>query len=206
MIIVGIAGPTGSGKSTVCRLLSRRPGYVHVDCDLLAKRAYDPEGPAYEEVVKAFGPEVLSPDGEVDRRKLAEIVFSDPEKKRCLEEIVHPRVAQDIERIAAEEKAKGTEVLLVEGALLFSSPHTPRELFDLAIWLEAPEEVRRERLLASGLPSEAVELRISAQRDLAPPEWVQVVDAARPVEEVVRDILSLIQDFKGKGARDRRAP
>jgi len=203
---VGIAGPTGSGKSTVCRLLSRRPGYVHVDCDLLAKRAYDPEGPAYEEVVKAFGPEVLSPDGEVDRRKLAEIVFSDPEKKRCLEEIVHPRVAQDIERIAAEEKAKGTEVLLVEGALLFSSPHTPRELFDLAIWLEAPEEVRRERLLASGLPSEAVELRISAQRDLVPPEWVQVVDAARPVEEVVRDILSLIQDFKGKGARDRRAP
>ncbi len=203
---MGIAGPTGSGKSTVCRLLSRRSGYVHVDCDLLAKKAYEPGGPAYEEVVKAFGPEVLSPDGRVDRRKLAEIVFSDPEKKRCLEEIVHPQVARDIERIVAEEKGKGTEVLLVEGALLFSSPHTPRELFDLAIWLEAPEEVRRKRLLAAGLPPEAVELRVSAQRDLVPPEGVRVVDAARPADEVAREILSLIQGLKGKGARRSRAP
>lgn len=199
MIVVGIAGPTGSGKSTVCRILARRPGYVHVDCDLLAKRTYEPGGPAYAELVRAFGPGILSPDGRVDRKKLAELALRDPGKKKLLEDIVHPHVIRALERIVAEQKGKGTEVLLIEGALLFFSPHVPWELFDLRIWLDAPEGVRRRRLLSAGLPPDAVELRLRAQHGLAPPLGVTRVDASASPEEVASRVLSLLEAHGGSG-------
>jgi len=203
--VVGIAGPAGSGKSTVCRLLSRRPGFSFLDCDEVAKEAYAPGGPAHREVVKAFGEVILAPDGSIDRRRLAELVLPDPGRRKKLEELVHPHVAARLRDIISRERARGTEVLLVEGALLFSSPHVPRELFDLAIWLEAPEEVRKRRLLSAGLPPGMVELRLRAQRGLRPPPWALVVDAARPQDEVARDILALIAGKK-RGHGDPRAP
>lgn len=193
MLVVGIAGPAGSGKSTVCRLLSRRPGFVHLDCDRLAWKAYDPGGPAYAKVLEAFGPEILSPTGTVDRKKLGEVVFADPGKRQKLEDIVHPEVAREIRRAIGRERERGTRTLLVEGALLYHSSHVPRDLFDLALWLEAPEEVRRERLRAAGLPEEVVERRLAAQRNLSPPTWALVVDATPPPEEVAHRVLSLIE-------------
>lgn len=197
MLVVGIAGPAGSGKSSVCRLLSRRPGFVHLDCDRLAWESYAPGGPAYEQVLEAFGPGILSPTGVVDRKKLGEVAFADPGKRQKLEAIVHPEVVQKIRRAIVRERKRGTRALLVEGALLYHSPHVPRDLFDLALWLEAPEEVRRGRLRAAGLPEEVVERRLAAQRELRPPPWVTVVDATPPPEEVARRVLSLIQGAMG---------
>ncbi len=203
-MVVGIAGPAGSGKSTVCRLLSRRPGFSFLDCDGIAKSTYVPGGPAYRDVVEAFGEGILAPDGSVDRRRLAEIVLPDPGKRKRLEELVHPHVAAQLRDAISRERARGTEVLLVEGVLLFSSPHVPREIFDLAVWLEAPEGVRKRRLLSAGLPPGLVELRLRAQRDLRPPPWATVVDASRPPDAVARDILALIAEKKGHGGP--RAP
>lgn len=193
MLVVGIAGPAGSGKSTVCRLLSRRPGFVHLDCDRLAWETYEPNGPAYGALVAAFGRGILTQAATIDRTKLGKLVLADPEKRRRLEAIVHPLVAERIRSEIEGARERGTKVLLVEGALLFHSPHVPRELFRLPIWLEAPEEVRRARLRAAGLPEEVVEARLAAQRELRPPPWVTVVDATPPPGEVARRILSLIQ-------------
>lgn len=193
-MVVGIAGPAGSGKSTVCRLLSRRPGFVHLDCDRLAWEAYAPGGPAHGKVLETFGPDVLSPTGAVDRKRLGEIVFADPGKRKELEDIVHPVVVQAIRRAIDRGRGRRSRVLLVEGALLYRSTHVPRDLFDLALWLEAPEGVRRERLRAAGLPEEVVERRLAAQRDLRPPSWALVVDATPPPEEVARRVLSLIKE------------
>ncbi|MGY4707829.1 dephospho-CoA kinase [Candidatus Bipolaricaulota sp. J31] len=199
MLVVGIAGPAGSGKSTVCRLLSRRPGFSHLDCDEIVKDTYAPGGPAYREVVEAFGEGILTMDGAIDRRRLAELVLPDPEKRKRLEEIVHPLVVQIIRKRIEEERGRGTEVLLVEGVLLLHSPHVPRELFDLAVWLEAPEEVRRKRLLSAGIPPEVVALRLTAQRDLSPPPWAEVVDASRPPDEVARAVAALIEKREQRG-------
>ncbi len=200
MIVVGIAGPAGSGKSTVCRLLSRRPGFSFLDCDDAAKGTYVPGGPAYRKLVETFGEGILAQDGSIDRRKLAEIALSNPKSRERLEAIVHPLVVQAIREWIRREQKRGTRVLLVEGALLFHSPHVPQDLFDVCIWLEAPEDVRRARLLSAGLPPETVELRFRAQRDLRPPPGVRVVDASRPPEEVARDILALIANEKGYGS------
>ncbi len=202
--MVGIAGPAGSGKSTVCRLLSRRPGFSFLDCDDAAKGTYVPGGPAYQKLVETFGEVILAQDGSIDHRKLAEIALPDPESRERLEAIVHPLVVQAIRERVRRERARGNAVLLVEGALLFHSPHVPQGLFDVRIWLEAPEEVRRARLLSAGLPPDVVELRLRVQRDLRPPPGVRVVDASRPPEEVARDILTLIADKKGHG--NSRAP
>lgn len=197
MLVVGIAGPAGSGKSTVCRLLSRRPGFVYLDCDLLARRAYEPGGPAYRRVVELFGREVLRGDGTVDRRKLGAIVFADPARRRALEAAVHPVVAEGIRDAARRSREMGARALLVEGALLFHSPHVPRDLFDIAIWLDAPEEVRRERLRAAGLPEEEVDRRLRAQAGLRPPPWAEVVDARPSPEAVARRVLELIREREG---------
>ena len=194
MLVVGIAGPAGSGKSTVCRLLSRRPGFVHLDCDRLAWETYEPDGPAYEAVVAAFGRDILTQTGTIDRGKLGRLVLTDPEKRRRLEAIVHPLVVERIRSEIGRCRKMGTKVLLVEGALLFHSPHVPRELFHLAVWFEAPEEVRRARLRAAGLPEEVLEARLAAQQSLRPPFWAVVVDASPPPREVARRVQALIEE------------
>ncbi len=199
MRVVGIVGPAGSGKSTACRILSRRTGVVHVDCDRLAWETYRPGGPAYLPVLARFGEGILGPDGTVDRTKLGALVFSDPKAREDLERIVHPLVMEAVARELEEARKKGAHLALVEGALLLSSPHARRGLFDLFLWLSVPEEERRRRLLAAGLSVEAIQRRFSAQAELAPPKLsnVVVVDGEGPPAEVARRVLSAIENYFG---------
>ena len=204
-IVIGITGPAGSGKSTVSRMLARRPGIGHVDCDELAHVTYRPGGPAYARLLGRFGDEILEPDGSVNRRQLAELAFSDPKAKEDLEAIVHPLVMEKVKREIRRHQALGTRWLLVEGALLLSSPHVDTSLFDAFVWLSAPEEERRKRLLAAGLPWDVVEKRLQAQRELIPPkaENVYVVDANIPPADVAARVLELLQTLeeRRKGGR-----
>ena len=189
MKIVGLAGPAGSGKSTLGELLARRPGYARVDCDELAWEAYRPGGPAYEGLRARFGPAVLNPDGTVHRQTLARLALTDPQAKKDLEDLVHPAVMARVTKLAQEHRARGTRVLVVEGALLLSSPHVDPEFFDLVVWLEVPEEERRRRLAAAGIPPETVEARMAAQNDLRPsphPKLVVLDGQDRPAALVDR--------------------
>ncbi|HEC63620.1 MAG TPA: dephospho-CoA kinase [Candidatus Acetothermia bacterium] len=194
MKVVGITGPAGAGKSSLARMLARRPGISRVDCDELAHASYRRGGPAYAPLVARFGEGILTPQGAVDRARLAQLVFSDPKAKADLEDIVHPWVMRALEEEIVRQRALGTRWLLVEGALLLSTPHLKRELFDAFVWLVASEETRRERLLAAGLPWEVVEGRLAAQRDLSPPKAddVYVVDAEGPLAEVATRVLNLL--------------
>lgn len=197
MRVVGIAGPAGTGKSTVARMLARRPGFAHVDCDALAWDTYRPGGPAYLALLARFGQDILNPDGTVNREKLGALVFSDPCARKGLEDLVHPWVMEALRRRAAEEKRKGTQYLLVEGALLLHSPHVDRNFFHLFLWLSVPEEERRRRLRAAGLPEHAIERRLSAQADLVPPLLpnLLVVNGEGPPAEVAQRVLQAIQSY-----------
>ncbi len=198
MKVIGVAGPAGTGKSTVCRMLARRPGVAFVDCDALAWQSYRPGGPSYAPLIARFGEEILSDDGTVDRARLGDLVLGDPSARGDLEEIVHPAVMQYLQRTTAEHRSRGTAVLLVEGALLLSSPHVDRQAFDLFVWLYAPEEVRRGRLLSAGLEGTLVRRRMEAQADLAPPVDARVypVDASGPPIHVADRIWSLVQTLQ----------
>jgi len=197
---IGVVGPAGSGKSTVCRILSQKTGVVHIDCDRLAWETYRPGGTGYFRLIDRFGDGILAQDGSVDRQKLGALVFSDPKAKADLEEIVHPLVMEALKGLLALERAKGTKIALVEGALLLSSPHIEHEEFDLFIWLSVPEKERRRRLLASGLDAKTVARRLSAQADLVPPKIPNLitVDGKGPPEEVAKRVFSAIERYFGE--------
>ena len=197
MKVIGVAGPAGAGKSTVCRMLARRPGIGHVDCDQLAHATYRPGGPAYLRILSRFGEDILTLSGGINREKLAELIYSDPQAKHDLEAIVHPLVMEELKGEIRRHRELGTRWLLVEGALLLSSPYVDRSLFDVFVWLSAPEEERRRRLLAAGVPWESVEARLEAQRDLRPPkaDCVYLVNSSSPPAEVATRVLSLLRDF-----------
>src|SRR5437867_5605491 len=110
MLLAGVTGGIGSGKSTVAALLAER-GAVVVDADDLARRAVETGTPGFEQVREAFGESVLRPDGSLDREALAAVVFRDPKARRKLESIVHPEVA----RLFMEERERhaGTDGVLV---------------------------------------------------------------------------------------------
>ncbi len=201
--IVGVAGPAGSGKSTVCRMLARRTGVAFVNCDELAWGTYRPSGPSYAPLVARFGEDILTHEGAVDRERLGHIALNDPQAKADLEAIVHPAVMDELKQAAAENKKRGTEVLLVEGALLLTSPHVDRDLFDAFVWLHAPEDVRHKRLLSSGLEGSSVRRRLQAQADLSPPvdPSVYPIDASGRPAQVADRVWSLIQSLKQCGSR-----
>ncbi len=197
MKVVGLAGPAGTGKSTVARMLARRAGFAHVDCDVLAWDAYRPGGPAYLGVLARFGQDILNPDGTVNREKLGTQVFSDPQARQDLEGLVHPWVMEALRKKAAEAKQKGTQYLLVEGALLLNSPHVDRDFFDLFIWLSVCEEERRRRLRRAGVPERLIEGRFAAQANLTPPLLpnLLVVEGEGPPAEVARRVRQAISAY-----------
>ena len=150
MKVIGLAGEAGCGKSAVGRILAKREGTTWVDLDQLAWESYQPNSPTYDRLVARFGKEILSASGEIARSKLGQIVFSDSASLVDLNAIVHPALSEKLRSVIDEEKAKGTRILLVEGALLGVSPHVDYSLFDAILWLTASRETRKERLRTAG--------------------------------------------------------
>jgi dephospho-CoA kinase len=167
--VIGLTGNIATGKSLVGQMLVEL-GAEHVDADLLAHETMAPGTPAYGEILAAFGREILGPGGEIDRRRLGQIVFADLDALARLEQIVHPRVIARVEQwIAASEaqvsvsEASAAPVAVVEAIKLIESGMV-RRLCD-ALWVvTAPRWVQLERLMTSrGLSRAEALLRIDAQ-------------------------------------------
>ena len=160
MLVVGLTGGIGSGKSTVAAMLAER-GAVVVDADRLARDAVLPGTPGYGEVVGRFGPGVVCPDGTLDRRALAGVVFDDPSALADLNAIVHPPVRAAIaDRLAALE---GTDaVVVLEIPLLVESGRSYGA--STVIVVDCPEEVAIARLVEGrGMDEGDARRRIAAQ-------------------------------------------
>lgn len=166
MVIVAVTGQIGSGKSTVCKLLAARGG-CHVDADQVAREITAPGSPAYAEILQEFGQAVLGPEGKLDRRRLAAIVFEDETARQRLNAITHPRVIRSILEKLEELRRSGTEVVVVEAALLNEAGAVP--FWDHLIWVSASDGVRRERLEKAGMEPADAERRIRVQADRVRP-------------------------------------
>ncbi len=171
MLLVGLTGGIGSGKSTVAELLAER-GAVVIDADDLARRAVVRGTHGFDRVVETFGPEILGPDGDIDRAKLAEVVFSDPGLLRQLEAIVHPQVA----RLFAEsiELYRDTDRVIVYAVPLLAERGLA-EGFDVVVVVVADIDRRIERLMRDrGMAADEVRARVAAQ--LGDEERARVAD------------------------------
>jgi len=189
MIVVGLAGPAGSGKSAVAKELARRAGVARIDLDRVAWSTYEPDGPAFRALLARFGSGILAADGRVDRAALAAKALGDPASKRDLERIVHPAVNAALAASIGEERRRGRQVLLVEGALLASAPDVDRDLFDVVLWLEVPFPVRGARLRQDGREHHG------ARNDkLAPSSDVLRIDADAALDEVAERVWSAIEE------------
>ncbi len=133
MIVIGVTGGIGTGKSEISRSLEAMGAFV-IDADRVGHSIYLPDTQGWKEVVEAFGQDVLQPNREVDRRKLGAIVFSDPKDLAKLNAITHPKIAQRIREITQEQREKGPKgspkAVVVEAAILIE-----------AGWLDLVDEV-----------------------------------------------------------------
>ena len=162
MLTIGLTGGIGSGKSTVAKMLAEL-GAPSFDADKVGHEIYVPGGPAYHDVIAAFGSGIVASDGTIDRKKLGPIAFGDPAQLKRLEAIVHPRMFERMREMVALMRTRGVRApIVIEAAILIEAHWQP--LFD-EIWLVvAPRDRVVERVEAErGLKPEQTEARIKAQ-------------------------------------------
>jgi len=143
MVVIGVTGNIGSGKSTVCQILARL-GAMVVDADRLAHEAYKPHSQTWRELVELFGRDIVKPDEEIDRQKLGQIVFSDRNALAQLNQIVHPRAYRLAKERIAACRRRGVEVVAVEATLLIEAGW--RDLVDRVWLVVAPQAVIVQRV------------------------------------------------------------
>jgi dephospho-CoA kinase len=158
MLVVGLTGGIGAGKSTVSQLLAKH-GAVIVDADLIARQVVEPGGPAYEGVVDRFGKGVLLEDGSLNRPALADIVFADADALKDLNAVVHPAVGAVIAERLAEE-ASTDHVVILDVPLLVESGRTNTAG---TVVVDCPPEEALRRAVARGLPEDDVRRRMANQ-------------------------------------------
>jgi dephospho-CoA kinase len=162
MLKVGLTGSIAVGKSYVLSIL-RELGCVTFDADKIAHSVMEPGRAAYADIVREFGREVLSGDGEIDRAKLGAIVFADDERRKRLNEIVHPRVIEEQNRLLADaEAAHPSGIAVVDAALMIESGGYKR--FDKLVVVYCDRESQISRLLRrNAITREDAERRVRAQ-------------------------------------------
>ena len=144
MLLVGLTGNIGSGKSTVAQMFSER-GATIIDADVLARRAVEVGTAAYGKIVARWGATVLAPDGHLDRAALRRIVFADHEQLEELNQIVHPEVERLRIRLIEQARARNDQIVICDIPLLFERHMTDR--VDRIVLVDASRAVRLERLV-----------------------------------------------------------
>jgi dephospho-CoA kinase len=197
VLLVGLTGGIGSGKSTVARLLEKR-GAVVFDADLLAREAVAPGTPGHAAVIERFGADVLAPGGELDREALASIVFADPSARRDLEQIVHP----EVRRLFAEgsEAYRDTDRVVVFSAplLVESGMHTA---FEILVVVSATVATQIERLMRQrGMSETSIRARIDAQAPFEDKAAVAdfIVDNEGTLDELESQVERLWNDLSAR--------
>ncbi len=187
MFVIGLTGGIGTGKTQVSNILVELGASI-VNADLLGHEIYKPHTEGWQEVVNAFGEDVLTPDGEIDRRKLGAIVFSDPEALKQLNSIAHPRIYSLAEERIRSLGRNGKDVVVLEAALLIEAKWTP--LVD-EVWVTtSPEDDVIKRIQErNGFDEESILSRIRSQ--MPQTERVEHADA-------IIDNIGNLAELRGK--------
>jgi len=160
--IIGVTGNSGSGKGAISTIL-RDMGGFYLDADNLAHKVMEYGQPAYNEVLEMFGPNVLTPDKSLDRKKIGDIVFRNPDKRKALEQIVHAHVVNEFEMLttSANDKAEYTFIIWDAPLLAEAGMHIK---CDFVLLVTAPYSTKLSRIIKrDNITDEHAKLRLSSQ-------------------------------------------
>ena len=199
MLLVGLTGGIATGKSLVSEILRGLGTYI-IDADKIAREVVEPQKPAWLEIVEFFGKDIVNKDRTINRKRLGEIVFNDPLKKRKLEEIVHPRVIEEESRMVKEYlKIKPDGIVIIDAALLIEAGSHKR--VDKLIVVYADKETQTKRLMErDGLSRTDAEKRIASQMPLD--EKVKmadfVIDNSKGIEGTQRQTIDIFNKLRNE--------
>jgi dephospho-CoA kinase len=192
--LVGLTGGIGSGKSTVAALLEAK-GATIVDADAVARSVVEPGEPALSKLVDRFGAGILDGDGRLDRAALAAIAFADEDGRKALGEITWPAIGEEFERQVRE--APDDAVVICDVPLLVESKAAAARPYVAVVVVEAPLELRLERLELRGVPRDDAERRMAAQasdeerREVA----THLIDNGGDLESLTRQVDKVWADL-----------
>lgn len=198
MLKVGLTGGIGAGKSEVSRLLVSY-GAVLIDADRIAREVVEPGTPGLAAVVEEFGPEILTPEGTLDRPRLGSIVFADPERLAALNAIVHPLVGARSAEL--EGQAGPDDVVVHDVPLLTENGLAP--LYDLVVVVDAAPETQLDRLVRlRGMTEDEARARMAAQATRAQRRAVAdlLVDNDGPLEALEPQVRKVWEELRQRAA------
>jgi len=160
--VLGLTGGIGAGKSTAAGMLAAHWGATVIDTDAIARSVVEPDGAAYEPLVDRFGGAVLTPDGRVDRARLADVVFEDATARADLNAIVHPAVEAVVRDRLADEATRRTHLVVLEVPLLVEAGWD--RFVAKVVVVDCPDDIAVERLVAwRGMSPDDARRRLAAQ-------------------------------------------
>ncbi|MAX58345.1 MAG: dephospho-CoA kinase [Chloroflexi bacterium] len=198
MSVYGLTGGIGAGKSTVANLF-QESGIPVVLADDVGRQVASKGSDGLAEIVRSFGPDVLERNGELDRRKLGALIFNDPDRRRELEGILHPRVRDQSRELFNQLEQAGNQIVVYESALLYETQrHTEMRG---VILVAASEEQRIARVRSrDGSEVEAVRQRIKAQMDDEEKRGLAdyIIENNGDLQALRREVDSLIEQLLGR--------
>jgi dephospho-CoA kinase len=203
MIIVGLTGSIGTGKSTAAGLFKQLGAYI-IDWDELARQVVRPHSKAWKEIVECFGNDLLNEDLTLNRQKLADIVFSNKGKVARLNQIVHPEVVKEDERITEEIKNLDPDALIIKDIPLLHEAALPISV-DKTIVVSASEQTQLRRLAEKGVSREDARNRMKSQLPLEEKTRSAdfVIDNDGSLDETRRQVEGIYSSLR-KGQRRRK--
>ncbi|MCW3490421.1 dephospho-CoA kinase [Dethiobacter alkaliphilus] len=193
MLVVGLTGGIATGKSTVAGMFADLGAY-RIDADQLAREVVQPGNPAWEAIVRYFGDDILEKSGQLDRKKLGDIIFADPQMRQVLNGMTHPPVRALLREELARAREQGSCVALVEVPLLYEAGFE-RDVDRVIVVTTSPSAQRSRLMQRSGLTREEARLRIEAQMPLS--EKVAradfVIDNDKTLPETKAQVLKVWQ-------------
>jgi len=196
VLVVGLTGGIASGKSTVAAYL-KTLGAPLVDCDIIARKVVERDQPALKAIMQSFGPEVLFSDGSLNRKKLGEIVFSNPALRLKLEEITHPYILAQMQQEIREHTSNSQLPVIVDIPLLYEN--NLGDMVDLVVLVYAPYEKQLERLMhRDGFDEKVAKLRLKAQMPIEKKRALAdyVVDNTGSIEQLKAQVDALWKELK----------
>jgi dephospho-CoA kinase len=198
MLVAGLTGGIATGKSTVAAIFEEA-GARLIDADRIARKAVRKGSPAYRDIVAHFGTDILFGDGEIDRKRLAAIVFNNSSEQRALERIVHPQVKQEVDRtVALIGRQEPDALIILDIPLLFEAGMQPG--LNAVIVVYAPEHLQIARLMArDGLTEPEAIARIRAQMPIESKRALatHVIDNSGSIERSREQALDIYRRLAG---------